>query len=151
MLRLLHTRLLAVGFDRSNASMFGAEPLMADAALLVLIAGATVVAVQGLGNLLVVAALVAPAAAASLAFRRITQRMAAAVALAIAGGAAGLYLSYYAGTAAGASVAACRWWPTCSPSPPTWWWHRFGTGDRRHTMGECRSPSLTPVTGSSTC
>ena len=106
-LRLLHTRLLVVGFDRFNASAFGADPLRADAALLVLIACATLVAVQGLGNLLVVAALVAPAAAAALAVHRITHMMAAAVALAITGGAAGLYLSYYAGTAAGASVAAC--------------------------------------------
>jgi ABC-type Mn2+/Zn2+ transport system permease subunit len=104
-LRLLHGRLLVVGFDRANATLFGASPLVADAALLVLIAGATLVAVQGLGNLLVVAVLVGPAAAARLVAGRISLMMALAVAIAIGGGSGGLYLSYYAGTAAGASVA----------------------------------------------
>jgi ABC-type Mn2+/Zn2+ transport system permease subunit len=106
-LRLLHGRLLVVGFDRPNARLFGASPLFADAALLVLIACATLVAVQGMGNLLVIAVLVGPAASAALAGGRITRMMALAVLVAIAGGAGGLYLSYYAGTAAGASVAGC--------------------------------------------
>jgi ABC-type Mn2+/Zn2+ transport system permease subunit len=106
-LRLLHGRLLVVGFDRGNASLFGASPLLADAVLLVLIAGATLVAVQGLGNLLVVAVLVGPAAAARLVAGQIPLMMALAVAIAIGGGSGGLYLSYYAGTAAGASVAGC--------------------------------------------
>jgi ABC-type Mn2+/Zn2+ transport system permease subunit len=73
----------------------------------VLIAGATLVAVQGLGNLLVVAMLVGPAAAAHLVAGRVPAMMALAVAIAIAGGSGGLYLSYYAGTAAGASIAGC--------------------------------------------
>ena len=62
-LRFLHGRLLAVGFDRSAARSLGASPGLADAVLLVLIAAAILVAVQGLGNLLVVAVLVGPAAA----------------------------------------------------------------------------------------
>jgi ABC-type Mn2+/Zn2+ transport system permease subunit len=106
-LRLLHGRLLVVGFDRPNAKLFGASPLLADGALLVLIAGATLVAVQGMGNLLAVAVLVGPAAAAALVAGRIERMMALAVLLALTGGAAGLYLSYYAATAAGASVAGC--------------------------------------------
>jgi len=106
-LRLLHGRLLVVGFDRANATLFGASPLVADAVLLVLIAGATLVAVQGLGNLLVVAVLVGPAAAARLVAGQIPLMMALAVAIAIGGGGGGLYLSYYAGTAAGASIAGC--------------------------------------------
>jgi ABC-type Mn2+/Zn2+ transport system permease subunit len=106
-LRVMHGRLLAVGFDRGNASLFGASPLVADAALLVLVAAATLVAVQGLGNLLVVAVLVGPAATARLVAGRLSVMMAIAVAIAIGGGGGGLYLSYYAGTAAGASVAGC--------------------------------------------
>ena len=101
----LHWRLLAVGFDRSSARSIGASPGFADAALLVLLAVAVLVAVQGLGNLLVVAVLVAPAAAARLLFRRMLPMMVAAVAIAVVAGLAGLYLSYYAKVAAGASVA----------------------------------------------
>ena len=104
-LRLLHWRLLAVGFDRASARGIGARPALADAALLVLLALAVLVAVQGLGNLLVVAVLVAPAAAARLLSRRLGMTMALAVALGIAAGVAGLYLSYYARVAAGAAIA----------------------------------------------
>jgi hypothetical protein len=56
--------LLATGFDRRSAPALGLSPAFADAALLVLLAAAIVVAVQGLGNLLVVAVFVGPAAAA---------------------------------------------------------------------------------------
>ena len=63
------------------------------------------VAVQGLGNLLVVAVLVGPAATARLLVKRAAPLLATASALAVAAGVGGLYLSYYASTAAGASVA----------------------------------------------
>jgi ABC-type Mn2+/Zn2+ transport system permease subunit len=66
-----------------------------------------VVGVQALGSLLVVAVLVAPAACARLLTRRVGRMLWASVAVAIAGGVAGLYLSYYAGTAGGASIALC--------------------------------------------
>jgi ABC-type Mn2+/Zn2+ transport system permease subunit len=103
---LLHGRLLIVGFDRLNARGLGVSPLTVDLALLVLLALALVVAVQGLGNLLVVAVLIAPAAAARLVARRMGSMMALSAAIAIAAGVGGLYLSYYAKTAAGASIAA---------------------------------------------
>jgi ABC-type Mn2+/Zn2+ transport system permease subunit len=105
-LRLLHGQLLAVGFDRAGARALGARPALAETALLVLIALAVLVGVQGLGNLLVVAALVGPAAAARQLCHRMLPMMGVAVAAAMLGGAIGLYVSYYAGTAAGASVAA---------------------------------------------
>jgi ABC-type Mn2+/Zn2+ transport system permease subunit len=105
-LRLLHGQLLAVGFDRAGARVVGASPALAETGLLVLIAVAVLVAVQGLGNLLVVAALVGPAATARQICDRLLPMMAVAVGVAILGGAIGLYASYYAGTAAGASVAA---------------------------------------------
>jgi ABC-type Mn2+/Zn2+ transport system permease subunit len=105
-LRWLHGPLLAVGFDRASARGLGASPFVVDAALLVLLALALLVAVQALGNLLVVAVLIGPAATARLLARRMPSMMALSVAIAVVGGAAGLYLSYYAGTAAGASIAA---------------------------------------------
>lgn len=104
-LRLLHGRLLVVGFDRAAARALGVSPTLAEAALLVLLAAGTVVAVQGLGNLLVVAVFVAPGAAARQLSDRMAPTIAIAAAIAALGGVAGLYLSYYAGTAGGASVA----------------------------------------------
>lgn len=104
-LRPLHGRLLAVGFDRSTAGSLGARPLAADAALLVLLALAILVAVQGLGNLLVVAILVGPAATARQLARRLPPMMALSVVAAVVAGVGGLLLSYHAGTAAGASIA----------------------------------------------
>jgi ABC-type Mn2+/Zn2+ transport system permease subunit len=104
-LALLHGRLLAGGFDRAAARSLGAAPGRTEAALLVLLGLAIVVAVQGLGNLLVVAVFVGPAATARQLTERIGPMIATAVATAVLAGLAGLYLSYYAGTAGGASVA----------------------------------------------
>lgn len=101
----LHGRLLAGGFDRAAARSLGAAPGRTEAVLLVLLALAIVVAVQGLGNLLVVAVFVGPAATARQLCERIGPMIAIAVAAAVLAGLAGLYLSYYAGTAGGASVA----------------------------------------------
>jgi ABC-type Mn2+/Zn2+ transport system permease subunit len=105
-LRGVHGKLLAVGFDRTNAPAFGASPRAADTLLLLLVGGFTIVAVQALGALLLLAMLVGPAATARLVTHRLVPMMALATAIAAAGAAAGLYLSYYADTAAGASIAA---------------------------------------------
>jgi ABC-type Mn2+/Zn2+ transport system permease subunit len=102
---VLHGRLLAAGFDRDAARRLGAAPSLTEAALMALIAAAVLVAVQGVGNLLVVAVFVAPAAAARELTDRIGPMIATSVAIAVLGGVAGLYLSYYVGTAAGASIA----------------------------------------------
>lgn len=104
-LRLLHSRFLVAGFDRGGARSLGISPAIADAALLVLLAAGIVVAVQGLGSLLVVAVFVGPAAAARHLSDRMLPMMALAATLAVLAGVGGLYLSYYAGTAGGGSVA----------------------------------------------
>ncbi len=105
-LALVHRPLLLVGFDRVNAAAFGARASVADAVLLVLVAAALLVGVQALGNLLVLAVVIGPAATARLLVRRMAPMMALAAGVAVAAAVAGLYLSYYANTAAGASVAA---------------------------------------------
>jgi ABC-type Mn2+/Zn2+ transport system permease subunit len=105
-LALLHGRLLLVGFDRLNAGALGVRPGVVDLALLLLVAAALLVAVQGLGNLLVVAVLVGPAACARALTQRMSTMMAVAAGVAVVAGCGGLYLSYYAETAAGASIAA---------------------------------------------
>ena len=99
-------QLLVVGFDRAAAPALGARPLVAELALLALVAATIVVAVQALGNLLVLALLVGPASIARLVSRRLPAMMGIATLAALLGGIAGLYLSYYAGTAGGASIAA---------------------------------------------
>jgi ABC-type Mn2+/Zn2+ transport system permease subunit len=101
----LHWRLLAVAFDRTTAGSLGASPTVADLAVLVLLAAAVLVAAQGLGTLLAVAALVGPAATARVITHRIGTMMALASALGVCAGLVGLYLSYYAGVAAGAAIA----------------------------------------------
>jgi ABC-type Mn2+/Zn2+ transport system permease subunit len=107
LLWLLHGRLLAVGFDRSTARAIGIAPRPVELAVMLLVAAAVVVSVQALGSLLVVAVLVAPAACARLLTRRLGPMLWLSVVVAIAGGIAGLYLSYYGGTAGGASIALC--------------------------------------------
>jgi ABC-type Mn2+/Zn2+ transport system permease subunit len=103
---LLRDRLLAAGFDRSGARALGISPARMDAVVLLLLAAASVVAVQGLGNLLVVAVLVGPAATARRLVHRLAPMVAVSVAVAVGCGIAGLYVSYHARTAAGASIAA---------------------------------------------
>jgi ABC-type Mn2+/Zn2+ transport system permease subunit len=103
----MHPRLLAVGFDREGARSLGVSPALIEVALLALLAVAILVAVQGLGNLLVIAILVGPAATARLLTRRAWPMIATAALLAALAGTAGIYVSYYANTAAGASIAAC--------------------------------------------
>jgi len=102
---LLHSRLLATGFDRGSAPALGVSPGTVEALLLILLGAVVVVAVQGLGNLLVVAVLVGPAAAARRLTDRIVPMILLSAAIAILAGIAGLYASYYLGTAAGASIA----------------------------------------------
>jgi ABC-type Mn2+/Zn2+ transport system permease subunit len=104
-LTVLHRALLAIGFDRGSAHALGVQPFPVELALLALLAVAILVSVQALGNLLVVAILIAPAATARLLARRLPAMMATAVAVGIGGAIGGLYLSYYAGLAAGASIA----------------------------------------------
>jgi ABC-type Mn2+/Zn2+ transport system permease subunit len=102
---LLHGQLLVVGFDRDHARTMGGRPLIADGALLTLLALAVVIAAQGVGTLLAPAVLIGPAATARHLTRRMGPMMATATAFGIVSGAVGLYLSFYAGSAAGASVA----------------------------------------------
>lgn len=101
----LHQRLLLSGFDRGAAGALGVSAGAIEALLLILLAAATVVSVQGLGNLLVVAVLVGPAAAARQLSDRIVPMLFLATTIAVLAGVGGLYVSYYLGTAAGASIA----------------------------------------------
>jgi ABC-type Mn2+/Zn2+ transport system permease subunit len=102
-----HRPLAIAAFDRPAARSLGAPAARWEGALLALLGIGTVAAAPGLGSLLLVALVIAPAAAALRVTRRLPAALAAAAGIAVAAGVAGLALSYYADLAAGASVALC--------------------------------------------
>jgi ABC-type Mn2+/Zn2+ transport system permease subunit len=106
-LAAIHRPLALTAFDRPAARSLGAPAARWEAALLALLGVGTVAAAPGLGSLLLVALVIAPAAAALRITRRLPAALALAAGLAVAAGVGGLALSYYADLAAGASVALC--------------------------------------------
>jgi ABC-type Mn2+/Zn2+ transport system permease subunit len=104
-LLLSHRRLALSAFDRAAAPSLGARPGVWEPVMLALLAVCTVAAVRGLGNLLVVALILAPAAAALNLARRLPAALALAAGLAALAGVLGLVASYELEVAAGASVA----------------------------------------------
>lgn len=105
MLAALHRPLCAVAFDPGGARALGVSPGLVRIALFMLLAAAVAVAVQGLGSLLVLAVLVAPAMAVRRHAGGPGAAMLAGGAVASASGIVGLYASHHLGSAAGASVA----------------------------------------------
>lgn len=101
---VLHPTFTAVFFDRSSSRALGRRPGPFELVLAILLAAAILVSVQALGNLLVVAMLVGPAAIARLLTDRLAPMMLAGTAVALAASACGLWVSYHAQVAAGASV-----------------------------------------------
>ena len=99
--------LIASAFDRDGARALGVRPARADMALLAILAVTTVAAVQGLGNLLLVALILAPAVAALNLATRLPSALALAAMLAALAGIAGLTISYEFDVAAGAAIALC--------------------------------------------
>ncbi|HEX2231995.1 MAG TPA: metal ABC transporter permease [Thermoleophilaceae bacterium] len=104
-LAALHRPLAALSFDPPGAGGVGPPPTVVRLLLLLLLAAAVAVAVQGLGNLLVLAALVAPAVAVRSRAGTPARAMLAGGALSALAGAVGIYVSFHAGAAAGACIA----------------------------------------------
>lgn len=104
-LALAHRSLTLSAFEPGTARALGTLPGRGQLVLLILLALTLVAAVQALGNLLVVALIIAPAAAALRLARRLGAALALSVALAACAGVAGIYVSYYLDLAGGASVA----------------------------------------------
>ena len=104
-LLILHRPLTVLAFDPVGAPALGVRAGAARAALLILLAAAVCVATRGLGNLLVLAVLVAPPVAVARHTRSPGRAMLAGGAVAAVAGVAGLYASYHLEVAAGASIA----------------------------------------------
>ena len=102
---MLSRRLVVAAFDRPWAEAVGLRPGLLDVVLVVGLALALVAALRGVGTLLVLSLLVAPAATARLVSRRVTTMLVLSPALAMTAGLVGLELSYHRGIAAGPAVA----------------------------------------------
>jgi ABC-type Mn2+/Zn2+ transport system permease subunit len=103
---LLRRPLVVVAFDREYATAAGLRPGLLDAALLVASAVALTAALRGLGTLLPLVFVVAPAATVRLAVRHVGALLLAAPLLAALYGVAGLELSAHAGIAAAPAIAS---------------------------------------------
>ncbi|MCC6315954.1 MAG: metal ABC transporter permease [Thermomicrobiales bacterium] len=101
---LFRRELITVAFDRTFAASLGMNLWGWDQLFLLLLSLAIVVSLQTVGNILVLAMLVTPAATARLLTDRLAPTIGIAALLGAASGAAGLYLSFYIGIASGASV-----------------------------------------------
>jgi ABC-type Mn2+/Zn2+ transport system permease subunit len=101
----LHRPLAAVAFDADGAASLGIRTTAVRVALAALLAVAVCVAVQGLGNLLALGAILAPPVAVRRHVRSIGAAMAWGAAVGAAAGIAGIYASYELDVAAGAAVA----------------------------------------------
>jgi ABC-type Mn2+/Zn2+ transport system permease subunit len=101
----LHRPLSAVAFDPGGAAAAGLRPALLRLVLLVLLAAAVGVAVQGLGALLVLAVLIGPPLAVRHHARTPARAMLSGAAVAVLAGIVGIEVSFHAHSAAGASVA----------------------------------------------
>lgn len=94
LLVVLHKELVAVSLDRDFARAMGLPVFWLDIVLYVLVTLAIVVSVQTIGNILVLALLITPAAAARLLTDRLVTMMILAPVIGAVGAFAGLYLSW---------------------------------------------------------
>jgi ABC-type Mn2+/Zn2+ transport system permease subunit len=104
-LAVLHRPLTALAFDSAGAASVGLRPALVRLALLVLLAVAVALAVQGLGALLALAVIAGPPVAVRRHARTPARAMLAGGAVAIAAAVVGMAVSFHAHSAAGASVA----------------------------------------------
>jgi manganese/iron transport system permease protein len=101
---LLRRQLVAVSLDRETAKASGLPVLVLDMVLYAMVTAAIVVALQAVGNVLVLALLVTPAATARMGTERLGTMTAAACVLGAFGSVAGLYVSYHYNLAAGGMI-----------------------------------------------
>lgn len=101
---LLFKELLLVSFDPTYAETQGLPRQRLDQLLLIIVALTVVVALLAVGNLLIVAMLVAPSGTARFWTHRVTSMMACGAGFAVVAGIVGLYVSYYLNVPSGAAM-----------------------------------------------
>lgn len=102
----LRRPLLALALDESVAHTLHMRPRLASFTMTILVTLAVVASYRAVGSLLVVALLIAPPATARLWSHSVASTMILAGLIATIAVIGGLYISWYAGTAAGASISA---------------------------------------------
>jgi manganese/iron transport system permease protein len=103
-LALFHKELLLVAFDEDMAEAMGLPVWVINLGLLILIALTIVVSLRAVGNILVLAMLVTPAAAARLWTDRLLVMMGLSALFGALAGFGGLLLSYHTDLAAGGTI-----------------------------------------------
>ncbi|WIE83526.1 zinc ABC transporter permease AztB [Curtobacterium sp. MCPF17_021] len=101
-----HRPFTALAFDTRKATTLGLHPRLAEVVLIGLVTLAVVASYRAVGTLLVVGLLLAPAAAAHAWTRHVASTMLLGAGIGAAAVLVGLLVSWHAGTAAGASIAA---------------------------------------------
>lgn len=94
----------SIAFDRAFAQSLGINLWAYDQLFLIALAMAIVISLQTVGNVLVLAMLVTPAATARMLTNRLRIMVALSSLIGMASGMLGLYLSYYQGVPSGAAV-----------------------------------------------
>jgi manganese/iron transport system permease protein len=101
---LLNKEFSLIGFDRDMAQAMRYPVFLLDLILLGLITLAIVVSLQAIGNILVLAMLVTPAATARLLTQRLATMQLLSAALGVIAGVVGLYISFWWNVASGGAV-----------------------------------------------
>lgn len=101
---LLRHQLTAVCLDRQTAQAMGLPVYWLDMALYSMVTVAIVMSLQAVGNILVLALLITPAATARLLTDRLSTMMLLSVLIGVTGSIAGLFISYYADVASGGMI-----------------------------------------------
>ncbi|MGW2055425.1 anchored repeat-type ABC transporter permease subunit [Streptomyces sp. NPDC001840] len=101
---VLRKELVAVSLDRETARAAGLPVLRLDLTLYVVVTATIVMSLEAVGNILVLALLITPAATARMLTERLWSMTLLASAIGCAGSVAGLYVSYAYDLAAGGSV-----------------------------------------------
>lgn len=103
-LLFFHRRLILRAFDPALADAMGLHGLLLDLLLLLLLAGTVVVSLRAIGNILVVAFLITPAATARLLTNRVPGMLALSAAIGAICGGLGLLLAYHLNVASGSLI-----------------------------------------------
>ena len=99
-----HKEVVAVSLDRESARVAGLPVMALDLLVYISVAGAVVISVQIIGNILVLALLITPAASARLLTNSLGAMIRTALVIAVFSSLCGIYLSWSLDLPAGASI-----------------------------------------------
>jgi manganese/iron transport system permease protein len=142
-LTLFRKELVLVAFDSEMAEAVGLPVWLLDLGLLVLVALTIVVSLRAVGNILVVAMIITPAASARLWTDRLVTMMTLSATFAALAGIVGLMISYYAQLAAGGTIVlvATLWFGVSLLVAPRHGWLGRRIGSRADEAAATTAPA----------